>query len=437
MKMTLRVRSALVLVTFSLGCAGAASPRPPSGSGGAAPPGAPMGTGGTPVPPTPTGGTGGTGGTAAPAVDAAPAPGGSGESGGTTRADAAVNPLPIGSAKPAHRYIYAATGGTINVYDIDNGHKKVKSIPVPGAGGDLRGACGDVPNHAIYLSYFGGGKVVAIDLQTDKVMWTKAVDPGADRGEASPDGTKLFVPAGENFNAPWNYELDPKTGTQLAQFMVTNKAHDSNVGASGKYAYLETKSSPIVTVVDLAANKPLRNITFSNIAGPHAVDSSDRYIYANVFQLFGFEVADVTTGKVVASVEAMDVKNPGNGGEAALRNHGIALKPDETELWEGSKYSSSLFVFDLSTMPPKQIKRLTIPGYGFTHWITFSIDGSYAYPSPDQHSSIPVQVFDTRTYAPVATIGYSEDLFEVDFSADNQVVAMGSQYGNGRKPNPQ
>jgi hypothetical protein len=83
-------------------------------------------------------------------------------------------------------------------------------------------------------------------------------------------------------------------------------------------------------------------------------------------------------------------------------------------------------------MPPKQIKRLTAPGYGYTHWITFSIDGSYAYPSPDLGSGIPVQVFDTKTYQPAATIAYSEDLFEVDFT-DGQVVAVGSQYGIGRK----
>ena len=329
----------------------------------------------------------------------------------------------------------------MSVYDIDNGHHMVKSIAnLAGAGGDLRGMCANVLLHTLYLFYFTNatvGRVIAMDLLTDKEIWAKDITPGADRGEISVDGTKLYVPAGENYTTPLEYVLDPKTGNQITQFTITANAHDTDIGVSGKYAYLETKSSPIVSVVDIASDKMVGALTFSDIAGPHVVDSSDKYVYANVFQLFGFEMADVATGKVVASVHAVGVPDPGNPAPPALRNHAIALKPDETELWLGSKYSPDLFVFDVTVMPPKQTRRITVGGrYTINHWITFSIDGSYVYPSPDHESGIPVQVYDSKTYLPVATIGYSEDLFEVDFSGGS-VVAVGSQYGIGRKvPGP-
>ena len=410
-----------------------------SGSGGAA--AGATGSGGQTQPVDSTGsGSGASGGSGAGAGggSGAGASGGSGSGSGGGSLDAGPADAAGAITPPAgrKRYLYAGNAGTVNVYDIDNGHKKVKSITVPHAGTDLRGICGSVHTHAFYLSYFGPGRVVAVDMLTDTEIWSQDMNPAADRGSISLDGTKLFVPAGEDFAAPYDFVLDPATGKTLTQFMITAKAHDTDIGASGKYAYLETKSSPIVTVVDIAAETVLRTLKFGGVVGPHVVDSADKYVYGNVFDWFGFEMADVTTGAVVARVQAMDVTTPGGGG--ILLNHGIALKPDETELWLGSKFKPSLFVFDNTVMPPKQVKRITVGGgYGYIHWITFSLDGSYVYPAPDQNSGIPVQVYDAKTYQPTgATLAYSEDMFEVDF-ADGKVVAVGNQYGVGRKiPGP-
>jgi hypothetical protein len=393
-----------------------------------------------------SGGNSASGGDSASAGNSASAGGGS-ASGGATGGDsdggdsgnagaAGVGGDPQ-TGGPVQRYIYAGSDGSkLTVYDIDNGHRKVKSIgPLPGAGGDLRGICGNVLLHALFLFYqtSGGGRVIAMDLLTDKEIWSKDLSPGADRGDVSIDGTKLYVPGGEKYTDPVEFVLDPKTGNLIDQFKLTPYVHDTDVGISGKYAYLETKSSPIVSVVDIASNKIIRELTFGDVVGPHAVNGTDTYVVGNVFQFFGFEMAEVATGKVVARVHAEGVTDPGNPAPPSLRNHGIAWKPDETEVWVGSKYHPDLFVFDMTVMPPKQIRRITIGGgYHSTHWITFSINGDYAYPSPEQNSGIPVQIIDSKAYAPAATMAYSEELMEVDF-AGGRVTAVGSEYGIGRK----
>lgn len=413
------------------------SPPAPAGTGGAAVGGnGPSGSGGITAGGTGTGGqsttvdpgSGGTSGSGGAAggghPDAGPV-----DAGG----DVTTTTTTPGARK---RYLYAGNKGTVNVYDIDNHHMKVKTITPQHVGGDLRGICGSAKTHAFYLSYFGPGRVTAVDMLTDKELWSVDTMAGADRGAVSQDGTKLFVPAGEDFTAPYEYVLDTADGKMLTQFMITAKAHDTDIGASGKYAYLETKSSPIVTVVDIATEKVIKELKFGGVVGPHVVDSADRYVYGNVFDWFGFEVMDVTSGQVVARVHGDDVNNADGGG--VLRNHGIALKPDETELWLGSKFSPDLMIFDTTVMPPRQIKRFSVGGgYGNIHWITFTIDGSYVYPAPDQNSGIPVQVIDTKTYQPTgATLSYSEDMFEADF-ADGKVVAVGNEYGVGRKnPGP-
>ena len=60
-------------------------------------------------------------------------------------------------------------------------------------------------------------------------------------------------------------------------------------------------------------------------------------------------------------------------------SHGIALTPDEKEIWLADGANSKVHVFDATVMPPKQIATIGVrdqPG-----WITFSLDGRYAYPS--------------------------------------------------------
>jgi hypothetical protein len=397
------------------------------GTGGAA--GAAGGTGSMSVldaaPTTPPLGDGGSG--------AAGGAGGSGAGAGDAGIEGAAGAA--GNGGPAKRYIYAGTGTKVSVFDMDAGHRLVRTINFPGASGEVAGICANVRLHAFFVFFNSEpGRVVAMDLLDDKELWHHETSPSADRGDVSADGTKLFVPGGEQSEQPTEVVLDPKTGNQIAQFTLTPKVHDTDIGISDRYAYLETKSSPLVSVVDLASNQIIRQLKFGDVAGPHAVNGSDTFVVANVFQFFGFEMADVATGQVVARVHAEGVRDPGNPAPSALRNHAIAWKPDETEVWLGSKYDPNLFVFDMTVMPPTQKRRITVgSGYHTIHWITFSIDGRYVYPSPDQNSGTPVQIIDSTTYQPVATMGYSEHVMEVDFSQDGRVVAVGSQYGIGRK----
>jgi hypothetical protein len=81
-------------------------------------------------------------------------------------------------------------------------------------------------------------------------------------------------------------------------------------------------------------------------------------------------------------------------------------------------------------MPPKQIKSLKLreqPG-----WVTFSMDGRYAYPSTGE-------VFDVKSKQIVATLAdetgrpvHSEKMVEIVWSK-NKPIRTGDQFGLGRK----
>ena len=91
---------------------------------------------------------------------------------------------------------------------------------------------------------------------------------------------------------------------------LSPKVHDTDIGITGKYAYMETKSSNIVTMADIATNTIFRELRFTDIVGPHAVNGTDTYVIGNVNQWFGFEMVSVATGNVVARVHAEGVADP-------------------------------------------------------------------------------------------------------------------------------
>ena len=182
-------------------------------------------------------------------------------------------------------------------------------------------------------------------------------------------------------------------------------------------------------MIDAATEQIVRSIgPFSGVVGPHAVNGSDTLVVANVFGFYGFVLASARTGGIVAQAPIHMTPDPGGSG---LRQHGVAWKPDETEVWVTG--GPHMHVFTMATMPPSEVRLVSLPGYTDTHWINFSIDGAYAYPSPSKGSGTPVDVIDTRTYETVDTIDYSEDLLEVDFEG-GVVARVGDQYGIGRQP---
>ena len=70
-----------------------------------------------------------------------------------------------------------------------------------------------------------------------------------------------------------------------------------------------------------------------------------------------------------------------------------------------------------------------------SHWLTFSIDGRFAYVAGRKGSDDVTDVIDVPTYQRVGSLKASEDLLEIDF-AGGVVVAVGNQFGIGRVTTP-
>ena len=113
--------------------------------------------------------------------------------------------------------------------------------------------------------------------------------------------------------------------------------------------------SPVLSVADTKTHTVVKSIgPFRNVIRPFTVNAAQTRVYVNVNELLGFEIGDLTTGKVLHHVEVEGFEK-GAVKRHGCPSHGIGLTPDETELWLCDGHNNAVHVFDNTVMPPKQI----------------------------------------------------------------------------------
>ncbi len=337
-----------------------------------------------------------------------------------------------------HHYLYVATPGIrdylgygghgLLVFDMDHGHRFVKRITTQGyhpnkKPSNVKGIAVSIPLNSVYISTIES--VQRIDLTSGKLIWEKAIDKGADRLSVAPDGMTMYVPSFEN--NIWNV-MDCKTGEIIKKIEGFNKSHNTIYSPTGEHVYLADLKNPVLKIANTKTNTIEKTVGpfFSNIR-PFTINGKETRCYINTDSLLGFEVGDIKSGKKIAHivVEGWDKGPVRRHGDPA---HGIGLTPDEKEIWLCDGYNMRLHIFK-NDDTYQQLT--TIPLQDMPGWITFSMDGKYAYPSSGE-------VIDVKTRRILTTLKdehynsvASEKVVEVDFEG-NKAVKAGDQFGIGR-----
>ncbi len=323
-------------------------------------------------------------------------------------------------------------GAGILVFDMDHGHKFVKRIRTPASEEakpeNIKGVCACAATRRLYFTTLK--KLYCLDLVTEKVLWAKALSGGTDRMSITPDGKVLYVPSYEG--ATWNV-VDGSTGDVIATLEPKSGAHNTVCGLDGKRMYLAGLRSPLLSVADTSTHRVVEKVgPFGAAIRPFTVNADQTLCYVNVNGLLGFEIGDLKTGKKLHRVEVQGFAK-GAVKRHGCPSHGVGLTPDEKEVWVCDAANSRVHVFDNTVLPPKQVTSVKLreqPG-----WVTFSLDGRYAYPSTGE-------VIDTKTKKILATLTdeegrevHSEKVVEIVMSA-GVPVRNGDQFGLGRKGRP-
>ena len=301
----------------------------------------------------------------------------------------------------------------------------------------LRGFNGNLFHKSVF--YAGNSFYGRFDLEKKQVVYDVELKPddwGYDRTASNQSTGKIIVSSGW-WPKDSTYGLaviDPQDGKRIKNIKTGQLNHNTAVGGSGKYYYSFFNS--IFRQFDMETDKEVRKIvidTFGLHVSPFTIDSKDKYAYICDFRNIGFFQVDLQSGKVVRHVQVTPNIN--------FRSHGIALTPDEKEIWlvdqndvGNDPRPSSLFVFDNTVAPQKEIARIPLGATGHG-WVNFTRDGKYAI----CHSE---DIIDTKTKKIVFKMkdhrGYPIRLtkfFESWWRGD-KLVWIGSEFGLGLKGIP-
>jgi len=331
-------------------------------------------------------------------------------------------------ATPGVRNYLEYGGHGLLMYDMDHGHQLVRRISTSGLDKDgkpdnVKGIAASAQTGKVYISTIGG--MQCLDMATEKMVWEKKYPDGCDRMSITPDGQVIYAPSFEGKS--W-YVLDAMNGNVLKTIGdAPAGAHNTVMGKD--VVYLAGLHSSTLAVADQKTRAISSTVgLFVNSIRPYVVNGKETLVYANVDDLLGFQIADLKSGRVLYHVEVPGfLKGPVK--RHGCPSHGIGLTQDETEVWVCDSFNKRIHIFDNTVMPP--VLKQSIPTNDEAGWITWSIDGTLAYPSTGE-------VIDVKTKKTVAMLKdengkpvQSEKMVEVDF-VNGRAVRAGDQFAMGK-----
>ena len=364
-------------------------------------------------------------------------------------------------------------GSGIMVFDVRNKFRLIKRIPFPWDypawadpdGDEVKGMEVSAETGMLYLATFTG--LHAFSLITEKMVWERTYDRTCcDRLSLSPDSKILYVPelgpAREKGTDGW-LVVDAITGKTIKKIDTPRSrgAHNTIYSLDGSKVFMAGLNGAYVSVADTKTHTvaqtigpfsaPPANMGYPANAPtsirPFTTNGSGTLVFVNLNGLLGFEIGDVRTGKMLHRVEVPGypwhrsrVMTEGTG------SHGIAMSPDEKEIWLTDCVHGVLHVFDSTVMPPKWMMEVRLPrrarpergervGLDYPDWVTFGLDGKYVYSSTGD-------VIDAATKQVVASLidefgapFRSQKMVEVLFR-DGKPVRASDQFGTGQVRGP-
>ena len=269
-------------------------------------------------------------------------------------------------------WVTNSKGNDVHVIDVAT-HKLVKRIEV---GPEPHGIAAPDDAHVVYLAIEAmkkpTGELVWVDPLTYKIKHRIKVGPQPNQIACTPDGRWVYVPCRDG--SYW--VVDGKNKKVVEKIFTSGRPHNTQASRNGKRMYLSPMGSPKrVTIVDvLAGHKVIGEIPFGNVTRPPALAADEKRYYQNIDGLLGIQVADIAKRKVIATVRH---KIPKELQTKASRCHGLAIRPDQKEIWSCNVEHHLVHVHDITKDDFPEIATLKM--IQRVYWLCFSPDSKYAY----------------------------------------------------------
>ncbi|WP_161760367.1 YncE family protein [Iodidimonas nitroreducens] len=181
-----------------------------------------------------------------------------------------------------------------------------------------------------------------IDLKTGIIKATRASGHGPHEVAISPDGAMAAVVAYGSAARPGHtvslYDVPTATALKVIDLTPHSRPHGLAFSADGSRLLITTEGSGALIVVNIESGKVVQSIeTGQQVSHMLAVSEDGTRAYVANIGSGSYCVIDLVAGTVVRTV----LSGP--------ESEGIALGPDENELWVSSRTDNSVSIFDTQT----------------------------------------------------------------------------------------
>ncbi len=285
-------------------------------------------------------------------------------------------------------WVTNAYGNDVHIVDVTT-HRVIKRVEV---GPNPHGIAAPDDAHVIYIAIENFkspvGELLWVNPRTYKVEYRLPIGPKPNQLACTPDGRWIYVPC--NDGKYW--VIDGIERKVVKKITTGGRPHNTQAARNGRRMYLSPMGSPRrVTIVDvLGGHKVVGEIPFSNVVRPPALAPDESRYFQNIDGLIGFEVADIAKRKVVARIHH---KVPGTLQAKPSRCHGLAVRPDQKEIWSCNVDHQLVHVHDITKKDYPEVATLKM--IERVYWLCFTPDSRYAYISV--RGANKVCVVETRT----------------------------------------
>jgi YVTN family beta-propeller protein len=232
--------------------------------------------------------------------------------------------------------------------------------------------------------------LIISDTAANKIIGTVKLPGKPNQCAVTPDGHYVTVPIRDGDSVA----IVDVNQQKIVKVLPIKEPHNSVNMGSNRYTFVSSMGSHEIDVIDLDKLDYSAHIPVGGRPRPFVISKDGRTMYVAVSDLHGFNIVDIPEKKVIQRVE-MPSEHPGPPRAREYETpdtytHGLALTPDETEVWVTSLLDDCIYIYDLKA---KKITGRLNTGDG-PNWVVFSPDGKYGCVSSTD--SDDVSIFDVK-----------------------------------------
>jgi YVTN family beta-propeller protein len=288
-------------------------------------------------------------------------------------------------------YVTNSLGDDITVIDLHT----LKSTADIKVGEKVHGVCAPADGKHLFTTIESENALKVIDTATNEIVATIQLTGRPNQCAATPDGRYVAVPIRTN-----DINIVDVAQKKVVKVLPIDGPHNCYNANSNTDMYCSSMKGNEIDRIDLKTMEYTGKIPVGGIPRPYAVSRDEKMMYVAVTDFHGVAAVDMANGNKIERIQLPAPTAASNCEKLEPRTptHGVALTPDDKQLWITSLSDSGVYVYDVAT---KKISQ-EVPTGACPNWISVSPDGKYVTVS--NSASDDSSIIDAKTHRELARI---------------------------------